>query len=51
MNKEIMYAGNLGTPQNLESFINIFSESTNKFNLTIYGSGTQYEKISQYEFK
>ena len=45
-NKEIMYAGNLGTPQNLESFINIFSESTNKFNLTIYGSGTQYERIS-----
>ena len=46
MNKEIMYAGKLGTPQNLESFINIFSESTNKFNLTIYGSGTQYERIS-----
>ena len=46
MSKEIMYAGNLGTPQNLESFINIFSESTNKFNLTIYGSGTQYERIS-----
>ncbi len=44
--KEIMYAGNLGTPQNLESFINIFSASTNKFNLTIYGSGTQYERIS-----
>ena len=47
MNKEIMYAGNLGTPQNLESFINIFSESTNKFNLTIYGSGSQYERISK----
>ena len=46
MNKEIMYAGNLGTPQNLESFINIFSESTDKFNLTIYGSGSQYERIS-----
>ena len=46
MNKEIMYAGNLGTPQNLESFINIFSENTNKFNLTIYGSGSQYEQIS-----
>ena len=46
INKEIMYAGNLGTPQNLESFINIFSENTNKFNLTIYGSGTQYERIS-----
>ncbi len=46
INKEIMYAGNLGTPQNLESFINIFSENTNKFNLTIYGSGSQYEQIS-----
>ena len=46
MNKEIMYAGNLGTPQNLESFINIFSENTDKFNLTIYGSGSQYERIS-----
>ena len=42
-----MYAGNLGTPQNLESFINIFSKSINKFNLTIYGSGTQYEQISK----
>ena len=51
MNKEIMYAGNLGTPQNLESFINIFSESTNKFNLTIYGSGTQYERISNMNSK
>ena len=47
MNKEIVYAGNLGTPQNLESFINNFSESNNKFNLTIYGSGTQYERISK----
>ena len=47
MNNEIMYAGNLGTPQNLESFINIFSESNNNFNLTIYGSGTQYERISK----
>ena len=46
INKEIMYAGNLGTPQNLESFINIFSKNTNKFNLTIYGSGSQYERIS-----
>ncbi len=47
INKEVMYAGNLGTPQNLESFINIFSNNTNEFNLTIYGSGTQYERISQ----
>ena len=51
MNKEIMYAGNLGTPQNLESFINIFSENTDKFNLTIYGSGSQYERISNMNSK
>ena len=47
INKEVMYAGNLGTPQNLESFINIFSNNTNEFNLTLYRSGTQYERISQ----
>ena len=34
INKEIMYAGNLGTPQNIESFINIFSENTNKLLIT-----------------
>jgi glycosyltransferase involved in cell wall biosynthesis len=43
--KDIMYAGNLGTPQNIESFINTFSNSSKEYNLTIYGSGSQYQKI------
>ena len=43
--KDIMYAGNLGTPQNIESFINTFSTSSKKYNLTIFGSGSQYQKI------
>ena len=43
--KHLMYAGNLGTPQNIESFINTFSTSTMQYNLSIYGSGSQYEKI------
>ena len=47
LRKEIMYAGNLGTPQNLESFISLFSKSLSKFDLTIYGTGTQFEKISK----
>ena len=34
INKEVMYAGNLGTPQNLESFINIFSNNTNEFKIS-----------------
>ena len=46
---EIMYAGNLGTPQNLESFLNLFSESSNKYQITIFGGGSQYEKISGFE--
>jgi len=41
-----MYAGNLGTPQNIESFINTFSNSAKNYNLTIFGSGSQYQKIS-----
>ena len=44
-----MYAGNLGTPQNLESFLNLFSESSNKYQITIFGGGSQYEKISGFE--
>jgi len=43
--KDIMYAGNLGTPQNIESFINTFSTSSKEYNLTIFGSGSQYQKI------
>ena len=44
--KHIMYAGNLGTPQNIESFINTFSNSIKNYKLTIFGSGSQYKKIS-----
>ena len=44
-----MYAGNVGTPQNLESFINIFSSSKKDYKLTIYGSGSQFDKISDYQ--
>jgi len=43
--KNIMYAGNLGTPQDIESFINLFSTSKKQYKLTIFGSGSQYEKI------
>ena len=49
LTKEIMYAGNVGTPQNLESFINIFSSSKKDYKLTIYGSGSQFDKISDYQ--
>ena len=45
--KNILYAGNLGTPQNIESFINTLSNSTKEYNLTIFGSGSQYQKISE----
>tara|TARA_B100000003_G_scaffold89840_1_gene80594 strand:- start:530 stop:1702 length:1173 start_codon:yes stop_codon:yes gene_type:complete len=43
--KEIMYAGNLGTPQNVESFLDLFSLSKKQYKLTIYGSGSQYNSI------
>ena len=46
--KDIMYAGNLGTPQNIESFINVFSNSTKEYKLTIFGSGSQYQKICDF---
>jgi glycosyltransferase involved in cell wall biosynthesis len=47
--KEIMYAGNLGTPQNVESFLDLFSKSEKQYKLTIYGSGSQFESISNRE--
>ena len=43
--KNIMYAGNLGTPQDIETFIKFFSTSRKQYKLTIFGSGSQYEKI------
>ena len=47
--KEIMYAGNLGTPQNVESFLDLFSLSEKQYKLTIYGSGSQFDSISSRE--
>ena len=47
--KEIMYAGNLGTPQNVESFLDLFSKSEKQYKLTIYGSGSQFESIANRE--
>ncbi len=43
--KEIMYAGNLGTPQNVESFLDLYSLSEKQYKLTIYGSGSQFDSI------
>ena len=45
--QEIMYAGNLGTPQNVESFLDLFSKSKKQYKLTIYGSGSQFESIAE----
>jgi len=47
ISKNIMYAGNLGTPQNIGSFIKTFSKSKKNYKLTIFGSGSQYEKINE----
>lgn len=47
--QEIMYAGNLGTPQNVESFLDLFSKSDKQYKLTIYGSGSQFESIASRE--
>ena len=47
ISKNIMYAGNLGTPQNIASFIDTFSKSRKNYKLTIFGSGSQYEKICE----
>ena len=48
--QEIMYAGNLGTPQNVESFLDLFSKSEKQYKLTIYGSGSQFESIASREY-
>ena len=45
---KIMYAGNLGVPQNLTKFIDFFSENTQEnWKLIIFGSGEEYEKIKK----
>ena len=48
-NKKIVYTGNLGLPQNVESFIKMFNSSKKEYQLSIYGAGTEYDKIKQYE--
>ena len=47
----IIYTGNLGKPQNIQSFIEKLNKSTIPFKLTIYGSGSEYEKILNFSSK
>ena len=42
---EIIYTGNLGIPQNIESFIDNLNNCSGNFKLTIYGSGSRYDHI------
>ena len=48
-NKEIIYTGNLGIPQNIESFIKNLNNSSDQYKLKIYGSGSRYEDIKKME--
>ena len=45
ISNHIIYTGNLGKPQNIQSFIDKLNKSTIPFKLTIYGSGSEYENI------
>ena len=46
----ILYAGNMGKPQNIEKFINVFNSINNKnWNLEFYGTGQEFEKIKDLE--
>ena len=45
LSNEIIYTGNLGKPQNIESFVKKLNKSTLPFKLTIYGSGSEYENV------
>ena len=47
--KKMFYAGNLGKPQNLEKFIQTMLDNNIDWMLDIYGAGTEYEKIKDYE--
>ena len=47
--KKMFYAGNLGKPQNLEKFIQTMVDNNIDWMLDIYGAGTEYEKIKDYE--
>ena len=46
--KKMFYAGNLGKPQNLEKFIQMSIEHDVKWELDIYGAGTEYVNIEKY---
>ena len=46
----ILYAGNMGKPQNLENFINVFNSiDEENWNLELYGRGQEFEKIKKLE--
>ena len=47
----IIYTGNLGKPQNIQSFIEKLNKSTIRFKLTIYGSGSEYKNILNFSSK
>ena len=46
--KKIFYAGNLGKPQNLKKFIQMFFEHDVEWKFDIYGAGTEYQDIEKY---
>jgi hypothetical protein len=51
ISNHIIYTGNLGKPQNIQSFIEKLNKSTVPFKLTIYGSGSEYENILTFRSK
>jgi hypothetical protein len=51
ISNHIIYTGNLGKPQNLQSFIDKLNKSTTPFKLTIYGSGSEYDDILNFRSK
>jgi glycosyltransferase involved in cell wall biosynthesis len=51
ISNHIIYTGNLGKPQNIQSFIEKLNKSTLPFKLTIYGSGSEYENILTFRSK
>ena len=51
ISNHIIYTGNLGKPQNIQSFIDKLNKSILPFKLTIYGSGSEYESILNFRSK
>jgi hypothetical protein len=51
ISNHIIYTGNLGKPQNIQSFIDKLNKSILPFKLTIYGSGSEYESILNFKSK